>query len=389
MNANAASANNPITTSVSSVTRTWVDSNNNFVPDCDLSNFSDNGECGPISNQNFGKNNPLATTYANDVIRGWGTRDYLWDFVAELQHQIGSKISVNAGYNRNWTDNPSSLFDPTSVIGAWSTGVTDNVLVTPADYSPYCVTAPVDPRLPNGGGYQVCGLYDVSPAKFNSVQNVVRSQNNFGKRTKESDFFSAGLESQFRQGMSLGASVDTGRTVQDNCFVVDSPQQLLNCHLVTPFKAQTLVKTHWSYTFPGNFVASGALQNVSGISYGANWAAPNSAISGSLGRNLAACGTRAVCTATATIPLIPYMTVFDPRRTQLDLRLSKVFPLGPKKKLRADVDIYNLLNSSAVLYANQNYSAPPSVSWKAPVGSSVVQGFVDGRLIQFGGRLTF
>jgi hypothetical protein len=389
MNANAAAANNPIATSVTSVTRTWVDSNNNFIPDCDLSNFNDNGECTAINNFNFGKNNPTATTYADDVIRGWHTRDYLWDFVTELQHQIGSKVSVMAGYNHNWTDNPSSLFDPTGVIGAWATGVTDNLLWTPQDFSPYCVTAPIDPRLPNGGGYQVCGLYDVSPAKFNQVQNVVRSQNNFGKRSKVSDFFSAGLESNIHPGVGLGASVDTGRSVQDNCFVVDSPQQLLNCHLVTPFKAQTLVKVHGSYTFPGNFVASGALQNVSGISYGANWAAPNSAIFGSLGRNLAACGSRAVCTATATVPLIPYMTVFDPRRTQLDLRLSKAFPLGGRKKLRADVDVYNVLNSSAVLFANQNYVAPPSVAWKSPVGSSVVQGFVDGRLIQFGGRFTF
>jgi len=389
MNANAAAANNPITTSVTQVNRTWVDSNNNFIPDCDLGNFNENGECLAISNFNFGKNNPLATTYADDVIRGWHTRDYLWDFVTELQHQIGSKISVMAGYNRNWTDNPSSLFDPSGVIGAWSTGVTDNLLVTPDDYSPYCVTAPLDPRLPNGGGYQVCGLYDISVAKFNQVQNVVRSQKNFGKRTKVSDFFSGGVESQFRPGVSLGASVDTGRSVQDNCFVVDSPQQLLNCHLVTPFKAQTLVKVHGAYTFPGNIVASGAMQNVSGISYGANWAAPNSAIAGSLGRNLAACGTRTTCTATATIPLIPYETVFDPRRTQLDLRLSKVFPLGGRKRLRADLDIYNVLNSSAVLFANQTYAPPPSVSWKAPVGSSVVQGFVDGRLIQFGGRVSF
>src|SRR5205823_3292004 len=132
MNANAAAANNPITTSVTSVTRTWIDSNNNFIPDCDLSNFSDNGECTAISNPNFGKNNPLATTYADDVIRGFGVRDYLWDFVTELQHQIGAKVSVMAGYNHTWTDNPSSLFDPSSVIGAWSTGVTDNLLVTPA-----------------------------------------------------------------------------------------------------------------------------------------------------------------------------------------------------------------------------------------------------------------
>ena len=34
-----ASANNPITTSVNSVNRTWNDANGNYVPDCDLTQF--------------------------------------------------------------------------------------------------------------------------------------------------------------------------------------------------------------------------------------------------------------------------------------------------------------------------------------------------------------
>jgi hypothetical protein len=33
-----ARANNPVTRAVLSATRTWTDSNGNFVPDCDLSN---------------------------------------------------------------------------------------------------------------------------------------------------------------------------------------------------------------------------------------------------------------------------------------------------------------------------------------------------------------
>jgi hypothetical protein len=385
MNANVAAAVNPITTSVTSVTRTWRDTNGNYVPDCDLSNFNANGECGAISNKNFGKNNPLATRYADDVINGFGVRDYFWDFNAGVQHQLGSSTSITAGYDHSWTHNPSQLFDPTAIIGAWSTGVINNLDVTPADYSPYCITAPPDPRLPQGGGYQVCGLYDLSPAKFGQVDNVVQSQNTFGERSIVTDFFNVGFESHFG-ARQVGASVDTGRSVQDNCFVVNSPQQLLFCHVVTPFKAQTLLKAHATYPLPGNFVASGVLQNVSGISYGAAYNAPNSAIAPSLGRNLAACGSQPVCMATAAVPLIPYMTMFDPRRTQLDLRLSRLFSLGgTRMRLRADLDVYNITNSSAVLYANQTYGP----QWKQPIGSSVVQGFVDGRLVQIGGRFTW
>ena len=105
------------------------------------------------------------------------------------------------------------------------------------------------------------------------------------------------LDSRFGSGLVLGGSVDTGRSVQNNCFVVDSPQQLLNCRVVTPFKAQTLVKVHGSYPLPGEFVASGILQNLSGIAYDANYPVSNANIMPSLGRNLSACGTRTPCTA--------------------------------------------------------------------------------------------
>ena len=70
-------ANNPINTSVNTVNRTWNDTcfgagdprSGNFEPDCDLANRADNGECGAMSNQNFGGLN-VTTRYADDAIRG-------------------------------------------------------------------------------------------------------------------------------------------------------------------------------------------------------------------------------------------------------------------------------------------------------------------------------
>ena len=45
--------------------------------------------------------------------------------------------------------------------------------MTPADYDPYCVTAPVDSRLPGSvSGKQFCGLYDINPAKFGQVNKL-------------------------------------------------------------------------------------------------------------------------------------------------------------------------------------------------------------------------
>ena len=50
---------------------------------------------------------------------------------------------------------------------------TDNLDIAPGDYQPYCVTAPRDPRLPDGGGQQICGLYDIVPAKFGVATNNI------------------------------------------------------------------------------------------------------------------------------------------------------------------------------------------------------------------------
>jgi hypothetical protein len=380
----------PLSTSVNSVTRTWNDANGNYVPDCDLQNFSGNGECGVISNIYFGQNNPNAQRYDDDLLRGFGNRDYFWDLTTEVQHQLTPRVSVTAGYYRNWT----SHFDPSGgalVGGVLGSGVADNLAQTPADFQPYCVTAPSDPRLPGGGGYQVCGLYDVAPEKFGVGQVVVRRPSNYGNgASRKSDFFTFSINSRLQNGVEYGASVDTGRSVDDKCFVVDSPAQATYdlvtnpaiptyCRVVTPFSAQTQLKVYANYQLPLGFFVSGVYQNQAGMYRLATYAATNAEIAPSLGRNLAACGTRVPCTATTLVPLVAPQTEFEPRRNLLDLRISKQFPLGATRSVRANFDIYNLLNDSSVLTLNNTYGA----AWLRPLT------ILNARLIQFGGQLSF
>jgi hypothetical protein len=78
--------------------------------------------------------------------------------------------------------------------------VTDNLLVDPADYNPYCITAPTDPRLPGGGGYQVCGLYDVSPSRFGQLNNLVTRATNYGGQSLINNFFGVTVNGRFRPG---------------------------------------------------------------------------------------------------------------------------------------------------------------------------------------------
>ena len=370
-------AANPVATSVNSVTRTWNDPNSNFIPDCDLRNFAPNGECGAISNTNFGRSS-ITTRYADDIVKGFGVRDYFWDFAAEMQHQIRPGLSVTTGYYRNWSNHfsPPGSFDP---------GVTDNLLVTPEDFSPYCITAPLDPRLPRGGSYQVCGLYDVAPSKFGQVDNLVTRASHFGGQSQVSDFFGVTASGRLGSGIQVGGGVDTGRTVTDRCFVVDSPQQLLNCRVATPFKAQTQIKLYGAYPLPGDFVVSGTFQNVAGPEIQANYVASNAEIAPSLGRNLAACRGAAVCTATATVPLVAPQTLFESRRTTVDVRLSKRMNLGANRRLQANVDIYNLFGVSSVLSLNNTYGP----RWQFPIGLAGSEPLLWGRMVQFGGQFTF
>ena len=96
---------------------------------------------------------------------GWGVRDSNWDMATEIQHELRQGLSLSGGWYRN-TGGYYRNSDPKN-------RATDNVLVGPADYDTYCITAPTDTRLPGGGGYQLCGLYDVNPDKFGLTNNLV------------------------------------------------------------------------------------------------------------------------------------------------------------------------------------------------------------------------
>ena len=363
---------NPFNASVNQVSRTWSDGNNNFFPDCDLRAVTANGECGQVSDLAFGQVK-VVTRYDENVLNGFRKRESLWDFSTEVEQQLTSTMSMVAGYYHNWGGNFL---------------VTDNLKVTPADFSPFSVTAPIDARLPGGGGYTVGGLYDVSLAKFGQTDNFVTFASQYGDQKRVNDFFSVTFDQRAAKGLRFGGGVDTGTTLNERCFVVDSPQELLYCRIRRPFSAQTQLKLHAAYTLPYEIVISGIFRNEAALrtaaggevlSIEANYAAPNAIIAPSLGRNLAACGTRLPCTGQATVPLISPYSQFEGRLNQLDLRFTKRFSIGARTKLQANADIYNALNRSPVVGVVTQYGG----RWLVP------SQILDGRLVQFSGNLTF
>ena len=70
---------------------------------------------------------------------------------------------------------------------------------------------------------------------------------------------------------------------------------------------------------------------------------------GALGRNLAACPATGNCTATKNINLIQPQTEFGDRLTQIDMRVSKRFTMGPTARLALNAEFYNLTNSNWII----------------------------------------
>jgi hypothetical protein len=157
---------------------------------------------------------------------------------------------VEAGYFRRWYGNFA---------------VTDNLAVTAADFDSYCIQAPVDGRLPDGGGNQICGLYNVAPTKFSvPAQNFVTLASNYGKQIEHWN------------GMDVSINARLGQGVLSNALA----------------------------------------------------ATPTTASAGAL---------------------------YGDRVNQLDLRIGKIFRFGRTRRTAVNLDVYNALNSSAVLTESTAY----------------------------------
>jgi hypothetical protein len=338
-------AANPASAIQTTATRSWADTNGDFVPQ--------ESELGPISSINFGQSR-ITTRYADDALT---TRGDNWEASASLQHELLTGLSVNAGYFRRWYGNFRT---------------TDNLEVTPADYSPFCVAAPVDSRLPGGGGYEVCGLYDVAPSRFGRMDNRITMSKNFGTQREVYDGVDFSVSARLPRGVVIQGGTSTGRTMTDDCFIVDSPQALLNCRTEPPF--QTQVKLLGVYPLPGGFLASATFQSLPGPQITASYTVPNSIIAPSLGRNLAS-GPN----GTAVVPLIAPGTLYGDRLNQLDLRGSKTFRLWGERRVQINVDLYNSLNAGAVLAHNNTFGG----AWLRPTQ------LLQGRLLRFGAQLDF
>jgi hypothetical protein len=357
-----ASQVDPSNASVATATRTWVDSNGDFVPQ--------ESELGPPSPSTFGQS-VIRTRFDPDLLEGWRKRWTNWEGSVGMQHELRTGLSVYAAYARRWFSNFR---------------ISDNLEVTPSDYDEYCITAPTDARLgANVSGQQICGLYDITPRLFGRQNNLVVPAKNFGKMSRVYDGVDVNATLRMAR-LTLHGGVNVGRIHTNACFVVDSPGDVPAnfgtsqagvvatrfCDIEAPFQPQ--VKMLGTHPLPWwDVMVSATYQSLPGAPIEANWSVRSPAIAPSLGRSLSAGAT-----ASVTVPLVRPMTMFNDRVNQVDLRLAKRFRVG-RGSLQGQFDLYNLLNANPVLAQNNTYGP----AWLTPVS------ILPGRLFKAGMEVTF
>src|SRR5262249_46671387 len=204
--------------------------------------------CGPYNNPSVGTFTPNTSVPDSDYTDGWFKRGYNWRTTASVEQQLAKGLAVSATYARTIYGN-FIVTDAAAPADRQAGRTADNLNLTPADFDPYCITLPVDPRIPRSGQH-LCGLWDqrTNPATSNLVtfsDNYVNKYQFSGfEQSAQTEHFS-GFDLQVaarlpRRG-TVGGGWSVGNTIQNiavsanggqinnsgtQCFVVDNPEQL-------------------------------------------------------------------------------------------------------------------------------------------------------------------
>jgi hypothetical protein len=337
-NGGAYTRNNPAVRIVNTYTRGWTD-DGDYVVECNLAILTVNQECAGLTGNslNFGGLSGNISQVNQDTLKGWGAREHDWQWSIGVQHEVLPRVSAEVSYARR------------SFHGFV---VTDNQVRDPSQYQAWTIDAPLDDRLPGGGGYPIT-MYTVTQAAADiPAQNYVTWETDFGDARKN---YWQGVDvtanARLRQGLTLQFGTSTGRTLTDTCATVvkiDSPDPR-NCRQTPPY--QTTVRGLASYTIPViDVLVSTVVRSQPPLELTANWLVPNRctgagclSVESLLGR-IPPGGTP---TGTTTVALVDneHRLYADNRRTQIDMRVAKIFRLG-RTRLDIGVDGENLLNTN-------------------------------------------
>ncbi len=381
-----ADAVNPVTGLGLTDTRPWTDLDGNGLPLDAAGNIQLNELSPSTSTPTFGQNVSTTTT-ADEVLNGWGKRSYNWEYTVSAQHQLADRVSINGGYFRRTFGNQTFTDDLRYDINSYD--------------GPFCITAPVDANLPyGGGGYQLCGLYDLKPAVFAQrlpADNLIRFSSDFGGETNLYQGYDLNLEWRMPGGAFLRGGVTAGARTFDNCNLIAAgvdavdgttaqgteiyPDGTTACHREYPYRPD--VKVLGAYTLPYDIQFSGTYQFSRGVQTGgagpaiqANWAVTNGVVAPVLGHNWTGANSK-------TVQLIREgLDYGDQNLNQLDIRAAKRFRFG-QYRVRFDFNLYNVFNSNWPYTVSSSFSTSSSSAWLRP--TNVLQ----SRFFKIGAQIDF
>ena len=313
---------------------------------------------------NFGKSNPT-TTVNPATLTGWGVRQHDWQWGINVQQQVMPRVSVEVGYNRRYFHGEK---------------VTDNTLRGPSDYQPFTIQAPLDPRLPEGGGYPIALQMVTAAAAAKGAQNYVTFETDFGpERTNYWHGVDFTLNARLRQGLNFQFGTSTGHSSVNSCetdaMIDDSRaggplsaatstniKDLRFCRDIDPF--QTTLRGLASYTIPKiDVLVSATLRSQPAVERVATWQVPNTVIQSITGR----LPPGGLATGNTNIAILDndHRLYADNRRTQIDMRFAYVFRFG-SRRANLGVDLGNLLNT--------NYATTYEDTYQYSVGNTAQGG---------------
>jgi hypothetical protein len=297
--------------------RSWRDLNGDDI--------AEDNEIGPTNNSKFGIDQ---SRFPSPDL----SREYNIEYSVGVQRELVPGVSIlGAWYQRSYKNAESSK----------------NSLVTPADYTEFTVSNPLDdtPLV----------LYNLNPAKQGQVR-LVDENSDINHRTYTG--WEVSFNARLPRGVNLFGGWTTDRLVRVSCDVSD-PNLLRYCdetqyHI--PFRHD--FKFAGNYPLPWGFQASAVIMSYAGNEENtnpdgsrspylrANWTVPASVFPN---------GQR---TESVVINLLEPGTAFPARWNQVDIELKRAFRFQDQRRVvMPQLGIYNLLNGNNVLTENQSYGS--------------------------------
>jgi hypothetical protein len=301
-------------------------------------------------------------------------RVYNVETTVGVQHELIQGVSVSSNWYRRTFHNLR---------------VTDNLLITQADYTPVGVFNPM-----TGQPFTLHNLNATALGRINNFDTNAGSG-----RSQVYSAVDLNVNARLPGGAMLFGGFATERTMRVICDEPDDPNRLLYCDDADngiPYRPQ--LKLSGSYPLPKGFQVSAALQSLAGRAIGgftdttAQWV--NKILGPGYGDVGSPIGTQWLLTRTTryptncpapcpagalvipnltlgslTVPLVAPGTEFLPRLNQLDLSLAKWFQLG-RTRIQGQFDVFNALNKNTDL----SYRSTNATTAAYLVPASVLQG---------------